>query len=96
MQEDDTNKLNHEVEAVEKTVKPKLKYHVVTVEKTVAPEGMPGDNWHRYVIGQGGSKIEGTKPGSMKAVTEHAKAVAADLNERSGRGGSNNSPRKRV
>ena len=39
----------------------KLKYQVVSVEKTTPPEGMPGDNWHRYVIGQGSAKIEGLK-----------------------------------
>jgi hypothetical protein len=77
MQEDDTNT---------------LKYHVVTVEKTTPPEGLPGDNWHRYVIGQGSSKIEGKKPGSLKAVTQHAETVAEDLNTRKARGGSTYAP----
>ncbi len=74
----------------------KIKYHVVTVEKITPPEGMPGDNWHRYVIGQGNSKIEGNKPGSLKAVTEHAETVTEDLNSRMDRGGSTYAPRKRV
>jgi len=74
----------------------KLKYHVVTVEKTTPPEGMPGDNWHLYVIGHGSSRIEGKKPGSLKAVTEHAEAVTEDLNSRTGRGGSTYAPRKKV
>ena len=70
------------------------KYRVVTVEKTNPPEGMPGDNWHRYVIGQGRARIEGKKPGSLRAVTEHAETVAEDLNSRASRGGSTYAPRK--
>lgn len=79
-----------------KTETVKLKYQVVTVEKTSAPDGMPGDNWHRYVIGQGTSKIEGKKPGTLKAVTEHAETVADDLNSRTSRSGSTYAPRKKV
>ena len=86
MQENETNKQENETN--------KLKYQVVTVEKITPPEGMPGDNWHRYVIGQGGAKIEGKKPGSLKAVTEHAETVAEDLNSRASRGGSTYAPRK--
>jgi len=76
---------------------PKMyKYHVVSVEKTTPPEGLPGDNWHSYVIGQGSSRIEGKKPGTLKAVTEHAETVVEDLNARKGRGGSTYAPRKKV
>ncbi len=74
----------------------RIKYRVVSVEKTTPPKGMPGDNWHRYVIGQGNSRIEGNKPGSLKAVTEHAETVTEDLNSRMDRGGSTYAPRKRV
>jgi len=70
-------------------------FYVVEVEKTTPPENMPGDNWHRYVIGRGSSKIEGKKPGSLKAVTQHAETVAEDLNARKARGGSTYAPRKR-
>lgn len=73
----------------------KLKYQVVSVEKITPPEGMPGDDWHRYVIGQGSSQIEGKKPGTLKAVTQHAEAVAEDLNLRKGGGVSTYAPRKR-
>ena len=72
-----------------------LKYNVVIVEKTTTPEGMPGDNWHHYVIGHGSSQIEGLKPGTLKAVTQHAQAVADDLNERAGKSGSTYAPRQR-
>ena len=72
------------------------KYHVVSVEKTTAPEGLPGDNWHRYVIGQGSSRIEGVKPGTLKAVTQHAETVVEDLNSRKGRGSSTYAPRKKA
>lgn len=76
--------------------KARAKYSVITVEKTAAPDGMTGDNWFRYVIGEGGSKIEGMKPGTMKTVTEHAKTAAEELNARSLKGHSTYAPTKRV
>ena len=63
-------------------------YKVISVEKTDAPKGLPGDNWHRYIIGQGGSRIEGFKPGTLSSVKEHAEAVAEDLNLRATKGNS--------
>ncbi len=73
----------------------KIKYHVVTVEKTATPEGVDDDNWYRYIIGQGSSKIEGLKSGTLKAVTQHAESVAEEFNLRMGRGGSTYAPLKR-
>ena len=35
-------------------------YRVASVEKIDPPEGMPGNNWHRYVIERGKSTIDGT------------------------------------
>jgi hypothetical protein len=64
------------------------KYYVVSVEKTDPPPGMPGDDWYRYVIGQGRSRIEGLKPGSLQAVTEHAELFAEGLNARASKGNS--------
>lgn len=57
----------------------------MTVEKTSPPEGMTG-NWHHYVIGEGNSKIEGKRPGTLQAVTQHAETVAESLNSRIGKG----------
>jgi hypothetical protein len=71
------------------------KYSVVSVEKTEAPAGMPGNNWHCYVIGVGNSKMVGNKPGTLQDVTEHARAVVDDLNERASRSGSVYAPRLR-
>ena len=68
-------------------------YHVVSVEKSEAPEGMPGNNWHRYVIGRGTSKIEGFRPGTLKAVTKHATECVEELNARAFRGYSTYAPR---
>ena len=79
----------------EAEVENESKYSVVTVEKTPAPEGLPGDNWYEYVIGYGRSKIVGKKPGTLKAVTEHAETVAEDLNSRASRGGSTYAPRQK-
>lgn len=58
------------------------KYRVISVEKTNPPAGMPDGVWHRYVIGQGRSRIEGLKPGSLQDVTEHAEMLAENLNAR--------------
>ncbi len=62
-------------------------YEVTSVEKTTAPEGMSGDNWYHYVIRRGKQVIDGKKPGSLKAVTEHAASVAELINSRHLRGG---------
>lgn len=70
------------------------KYQVVTVEKTAPPEGVDGDNWYRYIIGQGSSRIEGLKSGTLKAVTQHAEFVAEEFNLRMGRSRSTYAPRK--
>ncbi len=69
-------------------------YQVISIEKTAAPEGMPGNNWHRYVIGRGTTRIEGYKPGTLKAVTKHAEAAAEELNARSFKGYSAYAPRQ--
>lgn len=73
----------------------KGKFQVVSVEPTTPPAGMPDGKWHRYVIGQGTSKIEGMKLGSLKSVTQHAETVADDLNERANRSGSTYAPRNK-
>jgi hypothetical protein len=70
-------------------------YRVMSVEKADPPEGMPDGNWHRYVIGQGESKIEGFKSGSLQAVTQHAEAFAQDLSTRAAKGYSTYAARKR-
>ena len=61
----------------------KLKFNVMSIEKTSTPEGMDGDNWYQYVVGQGSSEIKGLTMGTLKQVTEHANSVANDLNDRS-------------
>ena len=61
----------------------KLKFNVMSIEKTSTPEGMDGDNWYEYVVGQDASEIKGLTMGTLKQVTDHANNVAADLNERS-------------
>lgn len=71
------------------------RYQVEIVEKTDPPAGMPGDNWHRYVICEGDSRIEGFQPGSLQAVTEHAENFAEDLNNRAANGYSVYAARKR-
>ena len=60
-----------------------VKYQVISVDKIDTPEGMPDGDWYCYVIGYGKSKINGKKPGTLKNVTQHAEAIAEDLNLRS-------------
>lgn len=76
------------------SIKPATFYQVASVEQADAPEGMPGDNWHRYVISRGTSQIEGYRPGTLKAVTEHAKFCADELNARAFKGYSAYLPRQ--
>jgi len=61
----------------------KLKFNVMNIEKIGTPDGMAGDNWYQYVVGQGSSEIKGLTMGSLKQVTEHANKIADDLNDRS-------------
>jgi len=60
-----------------------LKYSVMLVESIPPPENMTGI-WYRYVIGEGNSRIDGIKCGSLQAVTEHAETFAENLNLRLG------------
>ena len=60
-----------------------LKYQVISIDKIDTPEGMPDGDWYCYVIGFGNSKIDGKKPGTLRSVTQHAEAIAEDLNLRS-------------
>jgi len=71
------------------------KFHVVSVEKSEPPEGMAAGSWYRYVLGQGSSKIEGLKLGTLQVVREHAQNMVDDLNTRANRGGSFYAPRSR-
>ena len=61
----------------------KRKFNVMTIEKIGTPDGMVGDNWYQYVVGQDSSEIKGLTTGTLKQVTEHANNVADDLNDRS-------------
>ena len=72
--------------AVEEKPRARPQYRVVSVKKAKKPEGMEGNNWHCYIIERGSSVVTGQKPGTLKAVTEHAEQVASDLNARSGIG----------
>ena len=71
-------------------------YSLISIEKIDTPDGLPDDDWYRYVIGQGTSKIEGLRSGSLNTVTHHAEQYAKELNERFSKGGSTYSPRKKV
>lgn len=61
----------------------KRKFNVMNIEKISTPDGMVGDNWYQYVVGQGSSEIKGLTMGTLKQVTEHANKIADDLNDRS-------------
>lgn len=61
----------------------KFKYNVMNIEKISTPDGMAGENWYQYLVGQGSSEIKGLTIGTLKQVTEHVNKVASDLNDRS-------------
>ncbi len=64
------------------------KYQVESVVKVDTPKGMTGDEWYHYTIIFGKKTIEGMKPGSLFSVTQHAEEFVENLNERSGKYGS--------
>ncbi|MFV1992951.1 MAG: hypothetical protein ACC635_03535 [Acidiferrobacterales bacterium] len=88
--------MEEEIKNEKEDIKNKFKYRVEMVEKTTPPEGLTGDNWYRYVVGQGTSKVEGKKPGTLKGVTQHAEIFASELNLRRGGGSSAYAPRKKT
>ena len=66
----------------------RIRYNVELVEECGAPDGLEGDNWYRYVIGEGRDRIEGKQPGTLSSVTRYADGFAEELNSRNARGGS--------
>ena len=78
-----------------KDSKTDLKYRVMSVKKTTTPEGLQEGDWYRYVIGQGRSKIEGLRLGTLETVTEHAESVTNNLNTRGPKGFAQSITRKR-
>jgi len=64
------------------------KYQLESVEQTTPPKGITSGTWFRYIIGRGSSKINGTKTGTLRSVTEHAEVVVENLNERANNFGS--------
>lgn len=71
----------------------RAKFNLELVEEIETPEGMTGDQWYRYVIGEGVSKIEGLRSGPLQNVKKHAQAFCDEINDRMERGGSTYSPR---
>ena len=73
-----------------------MKYDLISVEKIDTPKGLSGDDWYRYVIGRGTSKIEGFRSGTLNEVEIHCEGYTRELNDRANKGGSTYSPRKKV
>ena len=59
---------------------------VIDVEKVNGPGGAEGDDWYRYVLARGISRITGFHRGTLAEVTEYAAESVAAFNERSLRG----------
>jgi len=55
---------------------------LVSVDKSEAPAGTQGDNWYRYVIERGNSKIVGNMCGSLQKVKQKVSDYVDNLNER--------------
>jgi len=80
---DEIDTMTNEHDAIVKDEVIKCKYNVMNIEKISTPDGMVGDNWYQYVVGQGSSEIKGLTMGTLNQVTEHANNIADDLNDRS-------------
>ena len=57
-------------------------YRVGLIEAIPTPDGMEGDDWHRYVIEHPSSKIEGKRSGTLSSVKAYAEDYAEKLNQR--------------
>lgn len=79
--------------AIKPAISPDKSYQVVEVEKTEAPEGASGGIWYRYVIELEDQTIVGSRRGTLKQVTEYARACAENLSNRFIRGRSHWSSR---
>lgn len=58
------------------------RFRVGRVEPVSVPNGGGGEDWHRYVLENGRNSITGLRRGSLRQVTDHARRLARDLNER--------------
>lgn len=58
------------------------RFRVGRVERAPGPQGDGDADWHRYVLENGRNSITGLRRGSLRQVTEHARRLAQDLNER--------------
>lgn len=58
------------------------RYGVAIVEKVPAPGDADGNDWCRYVLSSGSSRITGFHRGSLAEVTEYATECAENLNLR--------------
>jgi RNA recognition motif-containing protein len=64
----------------------RLIYHVASVEKAAMPAGAQGDDWYRYVLSSGRSRITGFHRGSLAEVEAFASHCVEEFNLRSSRG----------
>jgi len=57
-------------------------FEVASVLPMEPPDGSEDSEWHSYVITQGDNTIRGYREGNLKTVTEAAKVIVGQLNER--------------
>lgn len=57
-------------------------FEVASVLPMEPPEGSEASEWHSYVITQGDNTIRGYREGNLNTVTEAAKVIVGQLNER--------------
>jgi hypothetical protein len=61
----------------------RLRYQVVSIEKAKMPAGTEGNDWYRYVLSSGSSRITGFHRGSREEVKEYASHCVEEFNMRS-------------
>lgn len=59
------------------------KFRLISIEKIDPPTDNSNEEWYHYVIGQGTSKIDGKRSGTLNSVTQHAEEYIDNLNQRS-------------
>ena len=59
-------------------------FKLISIEKTGAPEGGRSGSWHRYVIENEYTVIDGCARGSKRSVTRYARQYVEQLNAKDG------------
>jgi len=74
--------VSHRHEATQPSAPLADPFELVSIRSVEAPRGATGDDWYRYVIGQGVNEIVGFRAGERVDVTAAVEGIVERLNDR--------------